>query len=140
MTPDGDKRLFILIAEDNDDDYQELVAVFAASGLPSELRRAVDGVGVLEALRDGSDLPVLVILDLLMPRIDGKAALLEIRADPKLRHLPVMVLTSSQAAEDIGRSHLKGADFFARKPIEAPVLREIVHASRKGRGGLPPLT
>ena len=84
-----------------------------------------DGEELMHYLRHQNDFsnpekspePSLILLDLNMPRMDGREALREIKSDPKLRHIPVVVLTTSRAEEDVVRSYDLGVNSFIAKPV-----------------------
>ena len=78
-----------------------------------------------------SPLPGLVLLDLNMPRKDGREALVEIKADPQLRRIPIVVLTTSKAEEDIHRTYDLGASSFITKPVKFEGLVEVMKALRQ---------
>lgn len=104
--------------------------------LHNDLRTVVDGVELLEYLRhqgayaDRSSAPPpgLVLLDLNMPRMDGREALREIKGDPQLRTLPVVVLTTSKAEEDVVRTYELGVNSFISKPVTFLGLVEVMKA------------
>ena len=75
--------------------------------------------------------PGLVLLDLNMPRKDGREALREIKSDPKLRDIPVVVLTTSKAEEDIARSYNLGVNSYITKPVKFSALVEVMKALGK---------
>ena len=90
----------------------------------NEVKRVKDGEELLEYLRrqgafskSETPQPSLILLDLNMPRKDGREALREIKSDPKLRHIPVVVLTASRAEEDVVRSYEYGVNSFITKPV-----------------------
>jgi CheY-like chemotaxis protein len=90
-----------------------------------------DGEELMQYLRGegkyaGARMPDLLLLDLNMPRKDGREALAEIRADPRLRGLPVVVLTTSSAEEDIVRSYDLGANSYVQKPVTFAKMVEVV--------------
>ncbi len=103
------KPITILMADDDADDRQMTKEAFAESLLANDLHFVEDGVELMDYLcRRGkysdpatSPFPGLLLLDLNMPRKDGREALREIKADPKLKHIRVVVLTTSKAEEDI---------------------------------------
>ena len=113
------------MAEDDPDDRLLAQNALKASRLANDLRFVFDGEQLMDyLLRRGpyadpalSPKPGLILLDLNMPRKDGREALAEIKADPTLRHIPVIVLTTSQAEEDIYRSYDMGASSFITKPV-----------------------
>lgn len=119
------KPVVILLADDDPDDRVLLQEAFVEGRLANELRCVANGEELLEYLRRGgryadpagSPRPGLILLDLNMPRKDGREALKEIKADPDLRHIPVVVLTTSKAEEDVFRSYDLGASSFITKPV-----------------------
>jgi CheY-like chemotaxis protein len=114
---------WILVCEDDDDDFLLLSRAIEASGCTLRLRRALDGEAVLPTLSDslteaGSDriLPRFILMDLRMPRKDGKEALRDVKRHPEFRKIPVIVLTTSRYHGDIDRTYLDGANTFFTKP------------------------
>jgi len=115
----------ILMAEDDPEDRMITQDGFEESKLANELRFVEDGEELMDYLyRRGkysdpelSPRPGLILLDLNMPRKDGREALAEIKADPSLRSIPVVVLTVSKAEEDILRSYDLGANSYITKPV-----------------------
>lgn len=108
----------ILLVEDNPDD--EKLALHALHRyLPrAEVKIARDGQEALDVLSDPTkELPDLVLLDLKLPKVDGIDVLRAIRADPRTRHLVVIVLTSSDEPSDIGRAYENCANSYVRKPV-----------------------
>ena len=124
----------ILIAEDDDDDFLLTEQALHEAKLLNPLARVVDGQQLMDYLQRHGDfrdrrshpLPSLVLLDLNMPRKDGREALREIKASPQLRHIPVVVLTTSKAEEDIIRSYDLGVNSFIIKPVTFSGLVEAV--------------
>lgn len=116
----------ILIAEDEEDQQILIKEAFSASHLNHGLHFVKDGVEVLEFLRcEGAyahratkKLPGLIMLDLNMPRKDGRAALVEIKQDPIFRLIPVIVMTTSYAKSDIYTSYAMGANSYITKPVD----------------------
>lgn len=115
----------ILLAEDDDDDFYLTQQALQQNRLLNEVRRVKDGEELMDCLRhchqfsqaDHAPQPSLILLDLNMPRKDGREALREIKSDPKLRHIPVVVLTTSRAEEDVVRSYEFGVNSFITKPV-----------------------
>ena len=96
------KPISILLVEDDPGDVVLVREAFEHNKVRNELRVASDGVYALEVLRDQSiPLPDLILLDLNLPRMDGRELLSEIRANPRLTRIPVVVLTTSDAEADI---------------------------------------
>lgn len=115
----------ILLADDDEDDRMLAKDALKESRLVNELHMVDDGEELMDylyrrgryaALAD-SPRPGLILLDLNMPRKDGREALMEIKADPTLRQIPVVVLTTSKAEEDIYRTYDLGANSFITKPV-----------------------
>lgn len=115
----------ILMADDDEDDRILARDALAESRLLNDVHFVTDGVELLDYLRrrgayadpDTSPRPGVILLDLNMPRMDGREALEEIKGDPELRRIPVVVMTTSSAEEDIFRSYDLGAASFITKPI-----------------------
>ncbi len=115
----------ILLVEDNPD--HALLAKLSLSRLDEvrEIRVAHDGVQAMEILRSDYT-PDLVLLDLKLPRMDGFAFLEEIRKDPRLRRIPVVVLSASDARADLRRSRELGAVGYLTKPLDGRALRRFM--------------
>ena len=124
----------ILLAEDDDDDFLLTTHAFQEGRLANTVHRVHDGVELLQyllqegkyALPNSAPHPSLILLDLNMPRKDGREALREIKANPALRRLPVVVLTTSHAQEDIVRSYDLGVNSFISKPVSFQGLVDAV--------------
>lgn len=120
------RKLKLLMAEDDPDDRLLLEeAMFEVEG-GHEIDFAPDGEAILELLRSGAPTPDLVLLDLNMPRMNGFEALEEIRRDAVLRILPVVVLTTSTASDDIVKAYRLGASAFLSKPESFRGLVELL--------------
>ncbi len=130
------KPMVILMAEDDPDDRLLAQDALAESKLANELHFVVDGEELMDYLGhrgkftnlQGAPPPGLILLDLNMPRKDGREALKEIKSDPALKRIPVVVLTTSQAEEDILRSYDLGANSFIRKPVTFEGLVNVIRA------------
>ena len=115
----------ILLAEDDDDDYMLTTQALNDNRLVNRVFRVKDGIELMEYLnRRGefenpavSPTPSLILLDLNMPRMDGREALREIKSNAALRKFPVVVLTTSRAQEDIVRAYDLGVNSFISKPV-----------------------
>ena len=122
---DGAELVRILLAEDDDDDYFLTCQALKENRLLNEISRVKDGEELMRYLRHGGEFsrgkqapePSLILLDLNMPKMDGREALREIKADPVLHHIPVVVLTTSRAEEDVVRSYEFGVNSFITKPL-----------------------
>lgn len=133
------KPFTILMADDDADDREFTRSAMQESRLANDLRCVEDGEELLDYLhRRGryadpkdSPRPGLILLDLNMPRLDGREALREIKADPKLKSIPVVVLTTSKTEEDILRSYNLGANCFVTKPVTFEGLVEVVRVLNK---------
>lgn len=115
----------ILMAEDDSDDRLLAQDALKECGMLMDLRFVEDGVQLMDYLRrknkygqgGSAPRPSLIILDLNMPRKDGREALKEIKSDPGLRKIPVVVLTTSTADTDISKVYELGANSFISKPV-----------------------
>ena len=108
----------LMLVEDNPGDVDLVLEVLSESTQPNRVTVAVDGADALERLRAPGDLPDLIILDLNLPKKDGRAVLREIKADARLRHIPVVVLSSSEAARDLTDAYELQASCFVTKPAD----------------------
>jgi CheY-like chemotaxis protein len=134
MSPSG-RPITILLVDDDDEDLQMTQEALRESRLGNDLRTAHDGEELMDYLlrraeyADAADSPRpgLILLDLNMPRKDGREALAEIKADPDLRDIPVIVLTTSKAEEDIFRTYDLGVNSFITKPVTFSGLVEAMH-------------
>jgi two-component system response regulator len=133
------KPITILMADDDPDDRQLTKDAFEESRLGNDLRFVQDGAELMDYLhRRGpygdpalSPRPGLILLDLNMPKKDGREALQEIKADPKLRNIRVVVLTTSKAEEDILRTYDLSATSYITKPVTFDRLVEVVQTLGK---------
>ncbi len=128
------KMITILLADDDPDDRQLTREAFLENRLANRFDTVEDGEELMEYLNrrgkyadlKGTPLPGLILLDLNMPRKDGREALKEIKADPELRRIPIVVLTTSKADEDIVRSYDLGVNSYVTKPVTFKSLVELV--------------
>jgi two-component system, chemotaxis family, response regulator Rcp1 len=123
----------ILLVEDSPSDVELTVEAMREAKVANELHVVVDGVDAMDFLRREGEhamapRPDLVLLDLNLPRMDGKEVLAEIQADPLLRPIPVAVLTTSKAESDVLRSYQLGANCFITKPVGLPEFLEVIQA------------
>ena len=119
------KSITILMADDDEDDRMLTKEALIESRLANDLRFVVDGEELLEYLQhrgaytnpEDAPRPGIILLDLNMPRKDGREALKEIKADPDIRDIPIVVFTTSQSEEDVYRSYRLGVNSFITKPV-----------------------
>ena len=128
------KPITILMADDDPDDRQLTKEAFEESRIVNDLRFVEDGIELLEYLQHrgkymdpaSSPRPGLILLDLNMPKKDGRAALKEIKADPKLKHIRVVILTTSADEMDILRTYDITAASYITKPVTFEGLVDVV--------------
>jgi CheY-like chemotaxis protein len=108
----------IMIVDDNRDDIEITRAALEEIGRKEKVEAALDGEQALRYLRECKDLPGLILLDLKMPGMSGFDCLREIRADERLRPIPVIVVTSSLLESDRQEAYEAGADSFLHKTID----------------------
>jgi two-component system response regulator len=126
----------ILLVEDNPDDVELTLRAFRKSNFLNEIVVARDGIEALDYLfatgkyetRDPSSLPQVVLLDLKLPRMDGLQVLERVRANPRTKMLPVVILTSSTEPRDLVGGYSLGANSYIRKPVD---FQEFVDAVRQ---------
>jgi two-component system response regulator len=131
----NDTSKVILLVEDNPDDEALTLRALRRSHLVNPIAVARDGVEALDfvfargahADRAGEPLPTLVVLDLKLPKLDGLGVLRAIRADPRTRFMPVVILTSSQEERDLLSGYELGANSYVRKPVD---FNEFVEAAK----------
>ena len=122
--------IVVLLVEDDPGDVVLVREAFSHDKVINELRVASDGVHALAQLRDPElTLPDLILLDLNLPRKDGREVLAEIKRDPKLARIPVVILTTSDAESDVLHSYELHANAYVTKPVDLnrflAVVREI---------------
>lgn len=124
----------IVVADDDEDDRMMIQEAFEEARLANDLQFVEDGEELLACLRRegpyahlaGKPYPGVVLLDLNMPKKDGREALRELKADPELCRIPVVVLTTSEAEEDIVRTYGLGVSSFITKPVTFDALVDAV--------------
>ena len=129
----------ILMADDDEDDRRLTQEALAESRLLNQMRFVVNGEEVMDYLRREGKFappadaprPGLLLLDLNMPRKDGRSVLKEIKSDPELRTLPVVVLTTSKADEDVFKSYDLGVNSYIVKPVTFEALVDILQTLEK---------
>jgi two-component system response regulator len=129
------KAKVILLVEDNPDDVKLTQRAFRGFNIANRLVVARDGVDALDyvfrtgphADRSEDDHPAVMLLDLNLPKLDGHEVLRRLRADPRTRLLPVVILTSSKEEQDLLASYHLGANSYVRKPVD---FDEFIQAAR----------
>lgn len=124
----------ILMADDDADDRMLTKDAFAENHLANEMRFVEDGAELMDYLRRRgkyadkslSPRPCLILLDLNMPKMSGRECLAEIKGDPELRSIPIVVLTTSTAEEDLYRSYELGVSSYISKPVTFDGLVEAI--------------
>ena len=127
------KNGVILLADDDPDDLDMMRRALAKNQFTNDLYTVGDGEELLDYLLHRgkfeplgtSPAPALILLDLNMPKMDGREALREIKQDPRLRNIPVVVMTTSTAQQDITRAYQLGSNSFISKPITLAELVEV---------------
>lgn len=124
----------ILLVEDDPDDELLTLRAMAKNNVANDVVVARDGVEALEYMfgrgahtdRDPFELPVVVLLDLKLPKVDGLEVLRRIREDERTKRVPVVILTSSDEENDVATSYDLGVNSFVRKPVGFPRFEEVV--------------
>ena len=124
----------ILLVEDNPDDELLVMRALKKANVLNKVVVAHDGAEAMDYLfgtgayagRDISDNPAVTLLDLKLPKIDGLGVLRRVRADERLRNLPIVILTSSREQEDVIKSYELGANSYVRKPVDFNNFAEAV--------------
>ena len=133
------ERIIILMADDDPDDCLMIKEALEESPLACDLYSVEDGEELMDYLNhrgkysapETSPSPGLILLDLNMPKKDGREALKEIKADQELKRIPIVVLTTSKAEEDIQRTYNLGVNSFISKPVSFESLVEIMKTLTK---------
>ena len=131
--------IVILMADDDDDDYLLTKKALKESKLLNTLCRVKDGEELLDYLKCRGQFtenrlcgrPGVILLDLNMPKKDGREALKEIKSDPDLKDIPVVVFTTSKAEEDIYKSYQLGVNSFITKPVTFEGLLQVIQTLGK---------
>ncbi|MCC7301909.1 MAG: response regulator [Bacteroidia bacterium] len=133
------KSIEILIADDDAEDRMLITDALYESRLKNTIQHVENGEELLQYLRNEGKfserllypLPGIILLDLNMPKKDGREALREIKSDQRLSSIPVIVLTTSKAEEDIVRSYGLGVNSFISKPVSFNAMVEIMRTLNK---------
>lgn len=134
MSSANPNPIVILMADDDDDDYLLTKKALEESKLLNTLIRVKDGEELLDYLNErgeytsGTQRPGVILLDLNMPRKDGREALKEIKSNPDLNDIPVVIFTTSKAEEDVYRSYQLGSNSFITKPVTFESLITVMKA------------
>jgi len=134
MSPDSaDSPVHVLMVEDNPGDARLLCEYLSKSDLPMDLRVASDGEEALARLRregefTGDPETDLVLLDLNLPRMDGREVLRRVKSHPEWKSIPVVVLTSSSAPSDLRACEVGGAEGYLLKPMGSVEFRSLARA------------
>ncbi len=129
------RPLTILLADDDEEDRELTREALQDSRLANEMKFVVDGQDLLDYLRKqgrwaapevDAPRPGIILLDLNMPKLDGREALAEIKADPSLRRIPVVILTTSKDEADVLASYDLGVSSFITKPVTFGGLLEVM--------------
>lgn len=123
----------ILMVEDNPADIDLTKEALSEGKMHLEVFSVEDGVQAMEFLRNEGDhadapRPDLILLDLNLPRMDGREVLTAVKSDPDLKRIPVVVLTTSKAEEDIVTAYSEHANCYVRKPVQFDEFMKVVHA------------
>ena len=121
----------VLLVEDDPGDVLMTREAFEDHKVANRLWVVPDGVSAMQFLRkegehEGAPTPDLVLLDLNLPRMDGREVLAAIKSDPDLKHIPVVVLTTSEAEEDVLRSYSLHANAYVTKPVDFDRFIQVV--------------
>ena len=125
MTQDS-QPISVLLVEDDPGDVVLIEEAFEHNKVRNRLKIVGDGVEAMEYLRSAKDRPDLVLLDLNLPRKDGREVLAEVKTDERLQQIPVVVLTTSKLEEDVLRSYKLHANAYVTKPVDFDRFIEVV--------------
>jgi len=133
MSPIAGRPVEILMVEDNPGDVRLTQEALKDAKVSNHLYAVGDGVAAIDFLRRRGDFPDvprpdLILLDLNLPRKDGREVLAEIKSDPDLRTIPVVVLTTSEAEEDILRAYKLNANCYVTKPVDLDQFIRVVRS------------
>lgn len=135
--PSNGEPITILMADDDEEDCLLTKEAMSNARLANDMRFVHDGEELLDYLHrrgayadaaSGAPRPGVILLDLNMPKMDGREALGQIKSDPDLRRIPICVLTTSDAEQDIFRSYDLGVNSFITKPVTFAGLVEVLNA------------
>lgn len=118
----------VLIVEDRPADVRLTQRALKKAGYDVEIDVAENGREALNHLNNGSPKPDLVLLDWMMPLVNGEEVLTAMRADPALRRMPVIVLTTSASEGDVGSAYDKGCNAYLTKPVDPTEFQKTIEA------------
>jgi CheY-like chemotaxis protein len=123
----------ILLAEDNENDVELTLTALQECRLSNEVEVVRDGADALDYIYHRGNyterldgLPCVILLDLKMPRVDGLEVLRQLKSDPMLRHIPVVMLTSSREEKDLVQSYDLGVNAFVVKPVDFEQFLKVI--------------
>lgn len=125
------KNLDIIVTEDDPDDRMLIADALRENNWPGAITFVEDGELLLDELKRRKEykkLPALIFLDLNMPRMDGRQALNYIKSDNEIKHIPVIVMTTSSSMDDVLYSYKAGSNTFFTKPSNYPELSAIIRS------------
>ncbi len=133
MSPNGVRPVEILLVEDSPSDAALAIEAFRAAGADNRLIHVEDGVKAMAYLRregpfSAAAQPDLVLLDLNLPRKDGREVLADIKADPRLATIPVIVLTTSHSDKDVNQSYKLHANCYIVKPVDFTHFIQVIES------------
>ena len=127
----------ILLIEDDLDDIELLQDALTSRNVQYKIQTIKDGEDAIDHIRGSEDLPDIIILDFNLPKVHGREVILEVKADHSFRAVPLLILTTSSAKEDIAYAYAHGADQYIVKPTSVEKMNEmvdcIVELSRKNK-------
>lgn len=119
-------EVVILLVDDDATDRELFVEAAKTSGIPCRVEELSNGLEVIKHLEEAKTIPAFIMLDLNMPLKDGRETLKELKAHKKLRHIPVLVMSTSNAHFDVLQSYEHGAGMFVSKPHDFEELTEML--------------
>lgn len=131
----NDKKAIILLVEDNPADIRLMLEILKEGHIPTDFHVVTDGEEAIAFLRneegyESKPRPEIIFLDLNLPKKDGREVLKEIKADPELKRIPVIVMTTSGAKEDIESAYDNHANCFITKPVDLQDFMKVAETLR----------
>ena len=117
----------ILLIEDDLDDIELLQEALSSRSVPYNMEIVNDGGEAINYIRSCVDCPDVIILDFNLPKVHGREIILEIKSIASFKNIPLLVLTTSSAKEDIEYAYLNGADKYLVKPVDTEKTNELVN-------------